>query len=111
MTKRDIKLEFHLESCNEPFCETCEEAKPNPRSWPGDEGYCDKCNMLVAVDDGLLIEHKGSFASHYDNASCLGSNLVPLPLPDNVLDPWEGPDGNVPKRSGRNDPTGQSYGG
>lgn len=109
MTKRDIKLEFHLESCNEPYCDTCKEAKPDGRAWPGDEGYCGGCNMLVAVEGGLLIEHKGSFAAHFGNAACSGSNLAPLPLPDNAFDPWEENPSERPR--GTIDPAGQSYGG
>lgn len=108
MTKRDIKLEFHLEGCNEPYCETCIAAKPDPRSWPGEEGYCGGCRMLVAVEDGLLIEHRGSFAKHFGNAACRGSGEAPLPLPDNTVDEWEEKPDERPR--GTSDPAGQSYG-
>lgn len=93
-------------SCNIPNCPKCEETPAQP--WPGEEGYCPDCHMIVATENGLLIEHRGAFAQHFGNNDCIGSGTYPTEPDENMIDPWE--DGRGPRR---NDPnaTGQSYGG
>jgi hypothetical protein len=78
-----------MERCTDAYCQRCEDAKPRPQSWPGEEGYCRECHMIVAVDGGLLMDHRGAFAKHFDNAACMGTGKEPTPVPADNLDPWE----------------------
>lgn len=52
------------------------------------EGFCEPCWSIVAMRKGVLIEHRGAHAAHFDAPNCPGSGKPPYKLPANTIDPW-----------------------
>lgn len=102
--------EHYPTSCNEPDCAPCEEYWGPAKPWPGEEGYCPDCHMIVATEKGILVDHRGSWAKFHTLDKCIGSGTYPTEPDSNVIDPWENDERPGPKRRNTHTP-GQSYGG
>jgi hypothetical protein len=102
--------DHYPKSCNEPGCDECETILGPRQAWPGEEGYCPDCHMIVACEGGVLLDHRGSFDQHFGNSKCVGSGTYPTEPDENVVDPWENDERPGPKRRNTHTP-GQSYGG
>lgn len=80
---------IHVPGCTSGTCLGCTGPDPKPEAWPGVEGYCADCNMIVAVDvNGNKQRHAGTFTDKFSTSGCAGSGAVPEELPDNLIDPW-----------------------